>query len=107
MTEKELDLLWNKVLSDIEPQISRANFLTLFKTTILLSFEEGTVTIGAPSPMIIDLLKKRFATIITTSVEKHSQKPASLVFAIKTVSLPTTEEKPTGPLFSAPEQKTQ
>src|SRR3989344_6025398 len=107
MTEKELDLLWNKVLLDIEPQISRANFLTLFKTIKLLSFEDGIVTIGAPSHMIIDLLKKRFTTTIASHIEKHSQKPASLVFTIKTTTIPATEEKPTGPLFSTPEQKIQ
>ena len=50
--------LWKAILSEIETEVSKAIFLTLFKKTSLLSFEDGVATISAPSTMIIDLLQK-------------------------------------------------
>ena len=61
---EENDLLWKKVLGEIETEVSRANYLTLFKATALLSLENNTASIAAPSTMVIDLLQKRFYQII-------------------------------------------
>ena len=58
------DKIWKIVLNEIETQISKANFLTLFNKTQLLSLENDVATISAPSTMIIDLLKKRFYDIV-------------------------------------------
>ena len=65
--EKEL---WKIILNEIETQISKANFLTLFKKTQLISIENEVVTIAAPSAMIIDLLQKRFYEVIKQAVDK-------------------------------------
>ena len=62
--EQDLNKLWQTVLGEVEMEVSRANFLTLFKPTMLLSLNETTATIAAPSSMIIDLLQRRFYQII-------------------------------------------
>ena len=48
----------NKILAEIELEVSRANFLTLFKPTQFISVEDDIVTVAAPSSMIIDQLRK-------------------------------------------------
>ena len=81
----ELKELWDKILGEIELNVSRANFLTLFKRTILLSLEGNVVTIAAPSTMIIDLLQRRFYDIIKTAVDKHTKLDAKIIFVPKTI----------------------
>lgn len=79
-------LLWQTILNEIETQISKANFLTLFKKTQLVSVESNVVTISAPSTMIISLLEKRFYEIIKRSVEKNIAKDAKIIFAPGVIS---------------------
>ena len=57
------DKIWKIVLNEIETQISKANFLTLFNKTQLFSLENDVATISAPSTMIIDLLKSVFTIL--------------------------------------------
>ena len=102
MTQNISDL-WKKVLADIELEVSKANFFTLFKKTSLLSLEENIATIAAPSAMIINLLQKRYMPIIKNALEKHTQSSTDIIFVPKHI---VSEEKKTvdeGPLFSKKE----
>ncbi len=90
--------LWKKILAEIQTEVSSAIFLTLFKRTSLLSFEESVATIAAPSTMIIDLLNKRFYEIIKKAVDKHTATDAKLIFVPKAPI--TTSVVDAGPLFS-------
>lgn len=95
--EKEL---WDKILTDIELGVSRANFLTLFKRTQLVSLEDNVLTVAAPSAMIIDLLQRRFYDIIKSSSDKHLVKNTKLIFVPKTiVDIVEEKEDKHGPLF--------
>ena len=75
--------LWSKILAEIELEVSRANFLTLFKRTQLLSVEENVITIAAPSAMIIDLLQRRFYDVIKKSADKHLEQRYQNCFCSK------------------------
>ena len=90
--------IWNKILGEIEIEVSKANFLTLFKGTTLLSLENDVLTIAAPSVMIIDLLQRRFYDVIKKSADKHVGVSSKIIFVPKII---TPEEKPArnGPLF--------
>lgn len=88
--------LWSRVLGEIELEVSRANFLTLFKKTQLVSLEDGVATIAVPSNMIIDLLKRRYADVIKKSLDKHTKQDIKIVFVSKFVSEPSVTS---GPLF--------
>ncbi|MCL4418986.1 chromosomal replication initiator protein DnaA [Patescibacteria group bacterium] len=90
--------LWPIILGEIETEVSKAIFLTLFKQTSLLSFEEGVATIAAPSTMIIDLLQKRFYQIIKKAVDKHTEIDAKIIFVPKNV-MPNNSPEKNGPLF--------
>jgi len=92
--------LWTKILAEVELEVSRANFLTLFKRTQLLSIEENAVTIAAPSIMIIDLLQRRFYDVIKKAVDKHLGKDTRIIFVPKTiVDIVDTHLEKNGPLF--------
>ena len=97
--QKDLLSLWENVLSEIQTEVSRANFLTLFKGTTLISFEGNVATIAAPSSMIIDLLEKRFYQTIKVALDKHSKTSSKIIFIPKAVNL-TDEKIDAGPLFS-------
>jgi len=93
--------LWSRVLGEIELEVSRANFLTLFKKTHLVSLEDGVATIAVPSNMIIDLLKRRYADIIKKTLDKHTKQDIKIVFVSKFVSQPQAAK---GPLFDIVER---
>ncbi len=92
------DNLWDRVLGEIQTQVSSANYLTLFKGTSLLSYEGNVLTIAAPSTMIIDLLNKRFYSIIKDTVDKLSNQNTEIIFVPKTPNEQSGEES--GPLFA-------
>lgn len=86
--------LWGKVLGEIEIEVSRANFLTLFKRTSLITLEDGVATIAVPSNMIIDLLKRRYYEVIKKHLDKETKQDIKIVFISKFASPSTTEDSP-------------
>ncbi len=96
----DVDNLWEKVLSEIQTEVSSANFLTLFKGTSLLSYEDGVATVAAPSTMIIDLLNKRFYLVIKEVIDKHTKRDNKLIFVPKSIQT-TKNSDSVGPLFEA------
>lgn len=99
--------LWKVILSEIETEVSKAIFLTLFKKTSLLSFEGGVATISAPSTMIIDLLQKRFYQIIKKTVDKHTGVEVKIIFVPKSAIMDGITSSKTGPLFEEYEKPAQ
>jgi len=102
---EENDILWKKVLAEIETEVSRANFLTLFKSTALLSLEDGIATIAAPSTMIIDLLQKRFYSVIKKAVDRHTKTETKIIFVPKIINKNLKESISVTPLFAQIEKK--
>lgn len=98
--QNEVDKIWTIVLSEIQTEISKATFLTLFRNTALLSLEETTATIAAPSIMVIDLLQKRFYQLIKKSLDKNTQKNINIIFIPKNVNGHKKEDSKDTPLFS-------
>lgn len=96
--------LWKIVLGEIQTEVSEANFMTLFKKTSLVSLDENTATIAAPSTMINDMIHKRFLPIIKKSLDKHTQKDISIVFTAKTIEAIKEKDDKNGPLFNIPEE---
>ncbi len=87
---KDLSILWEKVLKDIEKEVSRANFIALFKKTSLVALDDGIATITAPSTMIIDMLQKRFADKIKACLKTEIKTEVDVLFLPDTIS---TSEK--------------
>src|SRR6185295_2348250 len=92
--------LWENVLGEIQTEISQANYLTLFKGTALLSFDEGVATVSAPSAMIIDLLQKRFYEVVKKTVDKHTGISSKIIFVPKSAVSVTSYDAKSAPLFA-------
>lgn len=103
--QEENALLWKKILGEIEIEVSRANFLTLFKTTTLLTLENGIASIAAPSTMIIDLLQKRFYQIIKKTMDKYTKIDTKIIFVPKIINRGVPKNITATPLFAQIEKK--
>lgn len=99
--------LWGKILSEIQVEVSSANFLTLFKGTALLSFDSGVATVSAPSSMIIDLLQKRFFSLIKKTVDKHTGIDSKIIFVPKAAIQNASFDSKSAPLFEYEKKKLQ
>lgn len=96
----QLTTLWDEVLTEIKKKVSTANFLTLFRHTALISLEDNIATIAAPSPMICDMLQKRFGAEIKSLLDQKSHLDNDILFITKTVIRPETEKGKESPLFA-------
>ena len=56
--------LWNKCLSEIELNISKANFTTWFKNTSIIKEDTGIIHVGVPNEFVKDWLYNKFHKLI-------------------------------------------
>lgn len=102
---EQTDRLWKSTLGEIEVEVSRANFLTLFKNTALLSLDNNVASIAAPSTMVIDLLQKRFYSVIKKALDKHAGRDVKIVFVPKAIDKPSQKNTKETPLFASAEKE--
>lgn len=103
--KEENDILWKKILGEIETEVSRGIFITLFKPTALLSIEKGIASIAAPSTMVIDLLQKRHYQIIKKTVDKYTKYDTKIIFVPKVINKNPKESISVTPLFAQIEKQ--
>ncbi len=60
--------LWDKVLSDVELSISKANFSTWFKDTNIVKFENGIVYLSVPNEFVKNWLYEKYNKFILKSL---------------------------------------
>src|SRR5438270_11038374 len=97
----DLEKIWKQTLNQLELQVSKANFHTLFKATAILSLEDNIATIAAPNTMVINLIQKRFLPNIKTALENQIKTPVDLIFVPKVINTKKNENQDdSGPLFS-------
>jgi chromosomal replication initiator protein len=63
---------WQAVLGEIELSVSAGNFVTWFKSTRLLKYKDGVVTIGTPNVFIKQHLEKKFNDLIAETLRKNN-----------------------------------
>ncbi|MFH0863792.1 MAG: chromosomal replication initiator protein DnaA [Candidatus Gottesmanbacteria bacterium] len=96
----EINKLWQVVLAEIELQVSKPTFATLFIETSLVSLENNIATLGCPNPLIQRMIEIRYYALLKNILDKHTANNNSLVFTtIKQVKQPGSNEKEVGPLF--------
>lgn len=96
---EKLDTIWTQVLKEIEKEVSRANFITLFRGTVLESINEHIATIAAPSTMVIDLLQKRFVPTVKKHLEEVTKEEIDILFIPKAHATTAESIISNGPLF--------
>ena len=90
MTNNEL---WVAVLGQIELSISKANFITWFKNTNVLSNQDGEVTIGVPNGFAKEWLENKYNLYILRALKSFDNK----IQKIRCIIAP---EKPASPSFT-------
>ncbi|MBU1017563.1 chromosomal replication initiator protein DnaA [Patescibacteria group bacterium] len=63
--------LWFAIIKDLEIEINRANVITWFKNTTLISAEDGLLTIGLPLPVFLNWHAQNYAAITLKTAQKH------------------------------------
>jgi len=81
--------LWQSVLSQIQLQISQANFSTWFKSTAIVSKQKGHIVVGVPNSFSREWLEKKYNRIILNILETLDEKVKHLEYKI--VVIPTTQ----------------
>lgn len=95
----DLNDLWNKVLTELQPTISVGNFNTFLKPTLLLSLEDNIATIAASAPMIVGILQSRFTSQIKTALKEHAGQETEVFFVVKDMPKKARVKETEAPLF--------
>ena len=80
MNEHEL---WQIVLGDIEPQISKANFITWFKNTYITSKKEGVVSVAVPNAFSREWLENKYNKYLLKSLRDTSNDIKEVKYVIE------------------------
>ena len=70
MTNEEL---WQSAMGEIELSISRANFITWFKNTKILSNENGKIVIGVPNGFAKEWLENKYKNYIIKALQNFEK----------------------------------
>lgn len=74
--------LWQAVLGEIELSISKAQFITWFKDTVILSNENGKVVVGVPNGFAKEWLENKFNANIVKAIRNFQEDVRELTCTI-------------------------
>ncbi len=86
--------LWTQTLTQVELQVSKANFSTWFKDTFIIKIEDNCVYIGVPNPFVRDWLLNKYHKMILKILRDISENLRGIEYQIAKNSLKKTEELP-------------
>ncbi len=64
--------LWLAIIKDLEKDIKRANVITWFRNTAVLSVDKGVMTIGLPLPVFLNWHTQNYADITLKFAKSHN-----------------------------------
>jgi len=76
--------LWKLALGEIELSISKANFITWFKNTHIISNEDGHIVIGVPNGFAKEWLENKYKSYILKALQNIQEKVVSVNCKIST-----------------------
>ncbi len=88
MTNEEL---WQAALGEIELSISKANFVTWFKNTAILSNKQGRVVIGVPNGFAKEWLENKYRVFVVNALRSFHPELKEIACAIH---IPQKEGQP-------------
>lgn len=94
MNEQEL---WQQVLTTIELQISKANFITWFKSTYISSKKSGVVSVAVPNTFTKEWLENKYNKFILKSLREITAEIKEVRYVIenkKPLKLINTDKEP-------------
>ena len=82
MSAMNINELWINCLSEIELNISKANFTTWFKNTSIIKEDSGTIYVGVPNEFVKDWLYNKFHKLILKTLIEHNGGIRSIEYII-------------------------
>lgn len=88
--------LWKAVLGQMELSISRANFITWFKNTNIISNQDGVVTIGVPNGFAKEWLENKYNLFILRALKglKSDVQSIHCIIAPEKIASPLQNREP-------------
>jgi len=90
MNNKEL---WTSALSEIEINLSKANFSTWFKNTHIVKLDTGTVYLGVPNEFVRDWLLNKYHKPILKILRSLSDVVRGVEYIITKEDAPQKEKR--------------
>jgi chromosomal replication initiator protein len=94
----QTDSLWQAVLGEIELSVSRGNFVTWFKSTCLLKYDESSITIGVPNIFIKQQLERKYNDLVVQTLAKNGLNPTEIIYKI-TANAPSAPHRNDDPVL--------
>ncbi len=82
-----IEEIWQAALGEIELSISKANFITWFKNTNIVSKKDGKITIAVPNAFTKEWLENKYNKLILKALRDVSKDIKEVAFVIKTKQL--------------------
>lgn len=82
LTSEDNKKIWDKVLSDVELNVSKANFSTWFKDTNILKFENGTVYLSVPNEFVKNWLFEKYHKFVLKSLRSIHENIRNIEYVI-------------------------
>jgi chromosomal replication initiator protein len=104
MTNEEL---WKTALGEIELSISKANFITWFKNTSILSIKDGHVVVGVPNGFAKEWLENKYDLYILRAlknIQDDIKSASCLISSGATQSFPQIYKEPAVDAVQAPKK---
>ncbi len=95
--------LWQAVLGELELKISRANFVTWFKNTSVLTFEGGHVIVAVPNIFTKEWLEKKYNSEIRLALNKVLETEVTVEYSVCAQPVAQISEQPVANLEPTPE----
>lgn len=73
---------WQACLIDLEGEMSKPNFTTWFKNTVLVNLELGVATIGVPNDFVKEWLQTKFHKLILKTLMGHDDSIRAIEYEI-------------------------
>lgn len=74
--------LWDHALSEIELYVSKANFGTWFRNTVIIKEDGGTVFLGVPNAFVKDWLQNKYHIFILKALRNHAEYIKNIEYVI-------------------------
>ncbi len=94
--------LWDKVLAEIELNVSKGNFNIWFKPTYILKHDDGVITLAVPSAFVKDWLVNKFHKNIVRILRGLDESVRSLEYVITSTAAPKQDTS-----YHSPTQNTK
>jgi len=90
MTNQEI---WQIILGEIELSISKANFITWFKSTSIVSNKDGKIVIGVPNGFTKEWLENKYNKLIFKALRNNIENIRSVSYIINASIEPVLKTK--------------